>query len=231
MTLKSLYQHFYSHPEGLWIMRWENVQQLYQFVKEHEVKKVLDLGTGIGCSAAVVAMALEEKGTEFYIDSVEQFDKCVKLANELIPEELKKNITIHKVNTLVWQTEKIRYQYFSIYDSDFKPFDYDLIINDGPGPWQEGDNYIDLPNGTISKLLLEGKLKPGTFIAWDGRIVALKLLERYFGNNFYIYPGSGDFNVVERKNNPIQCEDERLKISKEIGYFDEKVRNKPAATM
>jgi len=138
MNLKNLYNSFARHPEGNWIMQPRNAQLLYQFVKQYPIKKVLDLGTGIGCSAAIIALALKEKGeTDFHIDSIEQSDKCIKLANELIPEEFKKYITIHKADVVVWQTEKIPYQYFSIYKKLPEPPEggWDLLLQDGPGPF------------------------------------------------------------------------------------------------
>jgi len=86
---------------------------------------------------------------------------------------------------------------------------------------QSKHHYIDLPNGTIIKLLLENKLKAGTYIAWDGRLLALRSLERYFSSNFYLikFANDTDFNVIERKDNLILFEDKTLKIMKENNYF------------
>lgn len=221
MQLKPLYEVFATHPEGRWVMDPRNVESLYKFVKEHPVKKVLDLGTGIGLSSSVIALALKDKGeTDYRIDSVEQYEKCVKIASRLIPPELKEHITIHQSKAVVWQTEKIPYQYFSIYES-LPEGDYDLILNDGPAPVLEGEAWVDLPNGTITKLLLEEKIKAGTFIIWDGRISALTTLERYFGGNFYLAQCTKpDFNVLERKDNPIQFEDlKKQDIARNTTYF------------
>jgi len=222
MNLKNLYNSFAQHPEGNWIMQPRNAQLLYQFVKQYPIKKVLDLGTGIGCSASIIALALKEKGeTDFHIDSVEQSDKCIKLANELIPEELLKYITIHKSNVVVWQTEKIPYVNLSVFDK-LPEEDYDLILNDGPGPFMQDDHFIDLPNGTIHQLLLEDKLKSGTYVVFDGRILSLRSLERYFGDNFYLHPGvdpRGELNIIERKNNPVQFKDGLVASMIPMGYF------------
>jgi hypothetical protein len=207
-------------------MKFPNARDLYNFVKERpEIKKVLDLGTGIGASVATIALAMQnrESGSEgCHIDSIEQFDKCIKIASDLIPPELLSLITIHKVNAVAWQTDKISCQYFSVYSS-LPESDYNLIINDGPAPFLQDGHYLELPNGTITKLLLEEKLKPGTFIAWDGRVTAIKLLERYFGDNFFLIkpacPGS-DFNIIQRKDNPIAFRDERYETMKDnTTYF------------
>ena len=116
--IKNLYKLFKEHKEGRWIMETPNVESLYVLIKSYPIKRVLDLGTGIGCSAAIIAQTLLDKGeTDFHIDSVEQFDKCIKIANELIPLELKKYITIHKSNALLWMTEKIPYETFSIFET------------------------------------------------------------------------------------------------------------------
>jgi len=94
--LSVLWKHFREHPEGMWVMVWENCRELYKFIQDTpNIKRVLDLGTGVGCTAAITAMALKDRGEkDYHIDSLEQFDKCIKIANELIPEELKKNITL-----------------------------------------------------------------------------------------------------------------------------------------
>ena len=221
MNIKSLYSLYANHPEGQWVVVPENAESLYKFVKEHPIKKVLDLGTGIGCSASIIALALKDKGeTDYHIDSVEQWEKCVKIASDLIPTELKEHITIHQSPVKVWQTEKIPYQYFSTYET-LPEGEYDVILNDGPAPMLENDHYIELPNGTITKLLLEGKLKPGTFIIWDGRISALQALERYYGGNFYLAQHTApDFNVLERKEGEVVFEDIRKEnIEKTSTYF------------
>lgn len=224
MNLKPLYNHFAKHPEGNWVMRYDNAVDLYNFVIKHDIKKVLGLGTGIGLSDAIIALAWKQKGVEDgVIHSMEQYDKCIALAEELIPEELKKYIKIHKSEVKLWTTDKIPYQYFSIYENLHEE-EYDLILNDGPAPFIDKDgNYIELPNGTIHKLTLEGKIKPGSFVVYDGRVQSITLLERYFASNYYVYkvPKRGsDFFLLQRKDNEAKCEDERyIMLNKNTLYF------------
>jgi len=209
-------------------MEWSNAEELYaDIVDNPHIKRVMDFGTGIGCSAAVISLAFQKRGEKnYHIDSLEQYDKCVKLANELIPKELKENITVIKTEGKIWTTDYIPYTSFYNY-KDVPGWDYELIINDGPAPWLNEDkrNYIDLPNGTITEALIDEKIKAGTLIAWDGRLTALRILERYFGDNFYLtHPAklpNGDFNVIERKDNKLEFSDTRLKTAQQLGYFNE----------
>lgn len=201
-------------------MKPGNIQVLYNFVKNHPIKRVLDLGTGIGASAAIVALALKEKGADYHIDSLEQFDKCVKIAQTLIPKELQEHLTIHKSEVKIISFPEIPYHYFSSF-SFIPEEDYDLIINDGPGPFLENDKLIDLPNGTIMEML--SRIKSGAFVVWDGRSHMLKFLERYYADNFWLtrprQQNSDNLNILERKDNPVLFKDTLLEDYKTTVYF------------
>ena len=224
INLKALYNSFAHNPEGMWILESSNAIDLYEYIKKNSFKRVLDLGTGIGASSAIVSLAFQDKGeTDYKIDSIEQYDKCIKLANELIPEELKKNLTIYKSDVEVWSTEKIPYQYFSSYKK-LPEGEYDFIINDGPAFFEENGHFIDLPNGTIMKLLLEGKIKAKTHILYDGRISSLKIIERYFGDNFLMVnlpPKGRDFHIIERIEGEVIFKDSYFEsIKTQTPYFN-----------
>jgi len=221
MNLETLYKFFYDHPEGEWVAKPGTVKHLHKFLKENDIKTVLDLGTGIGCSAAIIAYTLQEKGVDYQIDTVEQNKKCYDLAQELIPKEFKKNINFHLSEAIAWQNKDIPYQHFSNF-KELPKGDYDLILVDGPGGLMVGDKYIELPNGDIMKMSIDGKLKAGTFIAWDKRIAALRMLEKYYGDNFYLVLSSGEngfLNVLERKEGEAFFENGMLEVMKERGYF------------
>lgn len=233
MTIQTLFNHFSKHKEGAWIMQPYNLPLLYDLVKNNPIKRVLDLGTGIGLSSSVIALALKDKGEKGHVDTVEQFDKCIKIAEKLIPEELKEYITIHKGGPKIWHNPEIPYQPFSTFENPPYMYEsnhekepklaYDLIIVDGPGPWQEEGKLIDFPNGDIMKMLVERKLKPNTLIAYDGRIQSLQLLERYYGDNFFMHqiaPKGTDFNVLKRKDNEVVFRDIRYELMGKA-YFDE----------
>lgn len=226
MKLQALYGHFARHKEGKWIMQPENAARLYKLVKEKPIKRVLELGTGIGLSAAVIALAMIDKGEkEGVIDTLEQNEKCIDLAIKMIPPEFHETVKINifKAGVKIWATEHIAHQEFSIYD-ELPEGDYDLILNDGPSPFMENDHYVDLPNGTIKKMLLEDKIKAGTLIAYDGRMQSFSLLERFFSKCFFLVKpsyGGRDFNLLERKEGPVEVEDSTLAAMKFLNYFDD----------
>lgn len=220
ITLKSLYGLFANHPEGQWILKPESAQSLYNFVKTHDVKKVLELGTGIGLSTAIVALALKEKGVkEFTIDTVEQYEKCTELAKKLIPEELKTGITFHRIDAVLWETPEIPGQMFANF-KELPDGQYDLIVVDGPGPYLADGKLVENPNGDVLRLHSEGKLPVGALIYFDGRLNALGLLERYYGHNFWLLDGGKSrSHVIERKDNLVELKDVRLESYKRDGYF------------
>lgn len=228
MTLKTLYSIFRSSPNGQWVMQYPNVVLLYQFIRTHRIKRILDLGTGIGASAAICALALKDKGeTDYQIDSLEQYDKCINLAKQLIPLELQEHLTIHKTKPTVWSYPQIPYHFFSNYET-LPDGEWDLIINDGPTFWEENDALVDLPNGTVTQMLLDGRIKPGTFVAWDGRQSMLLILERFFGSDdpsessFELYRANqtgDDFNILRRLETPIKCADYKLTMMKRDTTF------------
>lgn len=214
-------------------MQYYNAVLLYDFVKKHNIKKVLDLGTGIGLSAAICALALKEKGEDYQIDSLEQFDKCIKIAKDLIPQELQEHITIHKSNTKVWSYEGIPYQNFSNFET-IPEGEFDLIINDGPTHWMDGNSFIDLPNGTVTEMLVNGRIKPGAFVVWDGRQSMLAILERYFGSEepsesaFELYrpaQRTDDLNILRRLDTPVVCRDYKLFLMKRDTTFFNEISN------
>lgn len=232
MNFKSLYNTFARHPEGFWIMKLDNAKALYDFVKNNDIKNVLDLGTGIGCSTAIVALALKEKGVDHIIHTIEQDEKCMDIAIDLIPQELKTNIKFHLRDVEVWNTEKIPYLHFSNFpDIPEVEGGYDLIITDGPGPFLDKQgNYIDLENGDVIKMMFEDKIKRGSFLFYDGRLRALGHLERYFGANFYILNASGRCHIVERKNNDVYFGDLKKELIAREGYFHAEATNNKAST-
>ncbi len=210
-------------------MNPENASRLFKLITDNpSIKRVLDLGTGIGLSSAIAALALKTSGREgCHIETVDQFDKCIRIAKNLIPVDLQAIINFNKAEAVTFESSLIPRQVFSVYDR-LPEGEFDLIVNDGPSPFMQGEAYLDLPNGTVVDLLLSDKLKAGTLIAFDGRLTSLSLVERFFSDNFYLTKpsiGRGDFNVIERKDNPVLFVDQKLEGMKEMGYFNDEKEN------
>jgi len=182
--LSELYAKFNEREDGLWITQWPFSVVLYEFILNAKPKKILDLGTGIGCTAAIMALASPESE----IHTVDHFEKVSKIAEKAVPKELQKNITFHVSKAKLWYTDYMAYSPLSIYE-ELPDVEYDFILQDGSGPWREKKKgkqvLIDFPNGDIAKLLIENKLKPGVLIAFDKRWASVRLLERFLGENFY----------------------------------------------
>lgn len=232
--LRELYTSFTKSPEASWIMSWSNAVDLYNFITQNPIKKVLGLGTGVGLSDAVIALAWKDKGEkEGKLITVEQYDKCIKLAKELIPKELQSYIEFFKTEPTIWANDKIPYLYFSIY-KDLPEGEFDLIVNDGPGPFVDKNGYyVDLPNGTVHKLTLEDRIKPGTYIIYDGRISSINLLERYFDKCYYLCKVSkigSDFFLLQRKSSPVEVSDVKYESMKnQTKYFNNHEQKNPVS--
>lgn len=221
-TLQSIYNLFGQDSNGYWIMHPQNAKRLYNLIKQNpKIKTILDLGTGIGCSASIAALALMDSERKGHVHTMEQFAHVKERAEQVVPEELKAYITFHQSDVVPMAHPEIPYQFFSTYKK-LPAKKWDLIIVDGPGPFEEDGKYVDLANGDVLKLLAEGKMAPGVQVAFDGRRNALATLERYYADCFYLaLPGGNtDFNVLERKDVEPVLRDVKHENMKNIGYFD-----------
>lgn len=211
--LKNLYLVFKNHPEGKWIIGKNDALLLYKLVKKFSARNVLDLGTGIGASTAVIALALGDDGR---ITTVEQFKKCINLAQELIPADLKRKINFIHSDTNAFKNAKIsKYLYFSGYKNlpvNLAPFDFVLV--DGPGGWLEDGELVTLPNGDIINLL--PYLKTGSKVYIDGRKKNTDLYKRYLSLYLKFLEQIGHNALFERT-------DKQLNNLGELKIFDVKL--------
>lgn len=193
-TLTSLYAVYQNSPEGKWIIGKNDACALYELIRAYQPTNVLELGGGIGASAAIIACAME-RGT---ITSVEQFEKCIRIANQLTPPDLAKKIIFVYAPPVAFKDERISpYQYFSNFDhlpTQQGPFDF--LIIDGPGYWVENKQLIKLPNGDLFKLIPH--LAPGAKIYIDGRKPALILYKRFLHNYVRVIQENQKYALLER---------------------------------
>lgn len=197
--IKKLCKLYMNHPEGNWTVSCDDAKTLYNLVKKNDFRTILDLGTGVGLSAA--AMALATKGT---VDTIEQFKKCYDIALKITPENIKEKIFFHLSKPEVFYTDQIKYQPFSIY-KELPKKDWDLIHIDGPGAWLENEFVITLPNGDLIRLLETMKLN--TLVVIDGRRLTVQMLMKYFKEYFISVKAPTGQTYLMRNNTPFVLEE------------------------
>ncbi len=192
VALENLWIKFHDHPEGRWIMKIQSALRLYDLIKKYQPTQILELGTGIGCGTAIMATAIDNAK----IMTVEQNQKCIDIAKELIPYELKQNIHFEYCPVgLMKAVDPFRsWSAFVAFQWNFP----DLIVVDGPGPFMLKGDLVNLPNGDIINFLWV--MKPGTKIYVDGRKEAVALYKRFLQWYLDILEESDDHILFERNN-------------------------------
>ena len=169
MNTKELYQTFADHEEGQWIISLEDAETLDTILSKLRPKSILELGGGIGAATAV----LSKHGK---VESVEQYQKCIDVAKELIPEERQKNITFNLPPTMAWETKEIPFNYFNCYQQ-LPRGEWDFVFLDGPGPfWYEGA-LVELPNGDVFTFMKD--MKSNSLLMIDGRATTAYMILIY----------------------------------------------------
>ena len=215
--LVNLYKIFSGHPEGKWILGKPEALTLFNLVKARDPKNILELGTGIGASTAVLALAAKNGK----VTSVEQYKKCVSIANEIIPVDLKCKITLIYSEPVVSQNLKIsKYYYFSGYKNlpvSNGPFDF--VIMDGPGGFELGGEFVKLHAIDIANLL--PFMAPGCIVFVDGRKSTVKLYKRFLSDYLKPVEENQKYTLLERTAKP-------LKSVGDIEIVDSECARRPA---
>ena len=206
--LSSLYSLYKNSPEGHWIIGKNDAIALYDMVQKYQPMNILELGTGIGAAAAIMALASDARAK---ITTIEQFQKCVDIARNLTPQELQKKINfIYALPYAFRDNRTSEYQFFSGFKTlplDKGPFDF--LIIDGPGFWVENNRMVKLPNGDFIRLIPH--LTTGAKIYIDGRKHALTLYKRFLKPYFRILEETKKYALLERTPEPA-ASDADLKI-------------------
>ncbi|MEK7612054.1 MAG: hypothetical protein AAB407_01810 [Patescibacteria group bacterium] len=204
--LKKTYETFAESPESQWTISKEDVLRLYKLIRRDKPKKILELGTGVGLSSAVMASALREN-TVGNILSLEQSLKCIRIANELIPQELQSFIDIKHVKPAVFKISTVsEFEYFCGYDwMPSKDSLFDFILVDGPAAWIQNKKLVTLDAGDIFRLI--PYIKPGGKIFIDGRRSSANKINRYLSRYIRILEKGDDFTIFERTNLQVSSTD------------------------
>lgn len=209
-------REFKEHPEGAWTIGLTDCANIYNLVRQERPKKILDLGSGIGLTSAVAAMALKDTNTNGQVFSVEQFEKCLKIQDELTPQDIKKYIKQLHYEIEIFQED---YQFYLRY-KNLVQGDWDIIIIDGPGPIRDGDKVIELPGGDFFELVKNAE--EGTVFYIDQRFEMVKLIRRYTGQYLKLIAQGQGFHILERNQEPYKgIKDYTFERLKNKGYFNE----------
>jgi SAM-dependent methyltransferase len=222
--LDRLYSTFKNSNEGRWILSQKESLVLYSLVKQYQSRTILELGSGIGASVAIMALASEGKA---HVVGLEQYEKCIDISKGLIPKELQKQIDLRYVETEAFQEKKISpYIWFSGYKT-IPPSEqlYDLVIVDGPGGWLEDGTLITLTCGDIMRMT--HAIAPGGIVFIDGRRQTVSLIGRYLSKYFTLVEDRKYCTIFKRTNAPlaryedIEILDIKLDRRIKLGYFNE----------
>lgn len=172
---QQMYQRFADHPDAAAIMGLGNARALYRLVRDRKPKACVDLGTGIGTSAAVVASAMEENGIgEVY--SLEHLKRLLPIAESLIPPEIRSRISLMYSPVC---TRDYKGQEWVCYTKHPPCSNVDLVVIDGPPQnfvrTRRGD-IISRPCGDILRLM--PKMTSDAVVFVDGRHVTVKALRK-----------------------------------------------------
>lgn len=194
--IKEIRDLFRKTGEAKWAMGFDDCINLSRIIKENKTERVLELGGGIGVSTACIAYSLPENG---HVDTLEQFEKCINIAKRVIPETLKKKITFHYTESVVFEPFKyIHLQKYRFIPED----DWDLVVIDGPAPYLEGDYIVALHGGDFVELIK--KTKPGTLFFIDGRKTMVKLINRFCSKYLEVLESKG--HTLLRRTAAVQDE-------------------------
>lgn len=201
--LEKLYRIFKNSEHGSWICGFDDFQKLHDLLGEIKPKRILELGTGIGAMTAILAAAAPEAT----INTVEQFDKCVQIAKELIPAELQERITFHQETPGIFRVAPIKHQVFQRYEK-LPEGEFDFVVIDGPGPFLDMDEYlVDLPGGDFMQAIKQ--TKPGAHFYIDGRKVMAGLMVRFFSGYLKVISDNSNNTLLKRINEV----DDSLKVA------------------
>lgn len=234
--LETIWLKYKGNSEGLWITKMTQVLRLYEYLKHLQPKHILELGTGIGCSAEIMALACPN--TSVY--TVEQNQKCIDAAKILIPERLQEQIyfKLSQVGVLKPLYGVNPWINFQAYITPYDWKDYDFIYIDGPGPFiayktdpetqEKWESLVELPGGDL--ILLLNRMNEGTIVYVDGRKQMVSLYKRHLSHYLELLEETMDHTIFRRNARMLKPDfsdfmnsDTYLKVLKDNKYFNTKL--------
>lgn len=154
----------------------KNLYVLRKLVKEHNPKKIVEFGSGVGFSSEAI---IDEMSKDSYFIGLESSEQCINILAEKF-KRINKNFEFKKSDIEI-SKDKIT-QETLIYKLTKKMnfSDIDLIYIDGPSFFLDDKKnfYSNLIRGDI--FYIYDQLKPGCVIIMDGSIITQKNIIRFF---------------------------------------------------
>lgn len=195
IRLRRIYKIFADSPEGGWIIGWKEARKIYRLIKVRNSKNALELGTGIGAAAAIMAFAMNGEGK---VTTIEQKESCLRMAREFIPRALQKKISFVLSEPDIFSPPILKDgEKISCYKKlplENGPFDFVLV--DGPGAFEKDGVMQREPNGDLFNLV--SVIKPRGIVFVDNRKIALALYLKYLSEYFITIGSWRTYCVLER---------------------------------
>lgn len=218
LGMKQLWYKFKSQPGSDWIMGIDDAYNLNRLAVEYKPKRILDLGTGIGFSAAAVKAILPESE----VVTLEQFPHLIEQAKKLTESLGIKGIDFRHSDPYVYQMEEIPNQDFIGY-KELPDGKWDMVILDGPGAFMDKGlmvNSATKPAGDIFRIV--NNINQGGLLYIDGRGLSTNLIQRFLEPQFKLAYKTNNFTVLKRTQqqyDPSKVEDGFKKMLEQQNYF------------
>ena len=191
LGVKKLWTKFANHPEGKWTVGQGDAYNLARFIVENKPQNILDLGTGIGTSAAVMKFMSHESN----VVSVEQSKKCVDLAESLVPAYSGHGVNIVHCEPEYFTLDEIPEVSLAGY-KDLPAGKWDFVVIDGPGDFLHNGNLVKPVSGDIFRIL--DQINPEALVYIDGRNETAKTITRFLRPFLELVVDGNGFTVFKR---------------------------------
>lgn len=200
--LRRIFATFKQMPEARWTIAEDDIVRLYRLVRRLRPDHILEFGTGIGLSTAVMALAVRENGSG-RMTTLEQAPACLETARALIDPGLQERIEFILARPKAYQLPRVsRRLWWCGYDWDPDPAArFDFVFLDGPAGWLEGSELVSLDQGELFRLLPH--LAPGALVYVDGRRSTVKQVERYLSFYLRLVERGSEHTIFARTDRPL----------------------------
>jgi len=208
-----LYYRFRNHKTGDWIIGENDAIDIYRLIKKYKPYRILDIGTGIGASAAIARFCAPDTAK---VITIEANQNCIDIAKELIPKNW--NIEILQRDMEVFEAEGIPDRRFLSHQNlPQEPFDFVIADNGG---YVIKDNKMTGVEEYLDFVRLN--LRKGALVYVDGCKYVKKIIKRFYSKNFEIEEeGKGGCYLLLRCIKPLrelEIVDKKMEILKKEGF-------------